>query len=161
MKNANVLRTAAVATLATFALVTGVITSREEVVEAPMALVPVESSAAFKSLLESPEWRDLDARFDIADNLAVNLPANIAEIVYVDHYGNGMSSVRAADVAHSATVRVNGHTVLHAPVFAAVPDGAAFWYENSVGLLEIACNRASAAAKLGFAIGHPVAILDQ
>ena len=39
-------RTAAVATLATFALVTGVITSREEVVEAPMALVPVESSAA-------------------------------------------------------------------------------------------------------------------
>jgi len=47
MKNASVLRTAAVATLATFVLVTGVITSREEVVEAPMALVAVESSPAF------------------------------------------------------------------------------------------------------------------
>ena len=46
MKNANVLRTAAVATLATFVLATGVITSREEVIEAPMASVAAPSSPA-------------------------------------------------------------------------------------------------------------------
>ena len=46
MKNVNVLRTAAVATLASFVLATGVITSREEASEAPMASVAVDSSPA-------------------------------------------------------------------------------------------------------------------
>jgi S-adenosylmethionine hydrolase len=31
-----------------------------------------------------------------------------------------------------------------------------FWYVNSVGLVEIAANRGSAAALLGLAVGDPV-----
>jgi hypothetical protein len=47
MKNTNVLRTAAVATLAAFVLATGVITSHEDLIEAPIAPVAAGGSPAF------------------------------------------------------------------------------------------------------------------
>lgn len=47
MKNANVLRTAAVASLAAFVMATGMITSHEGPIEAPMASVAAESLPAF------------------------------------------------------------------------------------------------------------------
>jgi S-adenosylmethionine hydrolase len=45
----------------------------------------------------------------------------------------------------------------YAGVFGEVPPGAAFWYENSSGLVEIAVNRGSAADRLGLAVGMAVA----
>lgn len=47
MKNANVLRTAAVATLAAFVMATGYISSHEGAMEAPMAPVAAGSEPAF------------------------------------------------------------------------------------------------------------------
>jgi S-adenosylmethionine hydrolase len=82
---------------------------------------------------------------------------DLAEIVYIDHYGNAMTGLRAAHVPAGAAVTVKGMPVPHAAVFGDVPARAAFWYENSIGLVEIACNRASAAASLGLAIGERVA----
>lgn len=46
MKNVNVLRTAAVATLAAFVMATGMITSHEGAMEAPMASVAAGSPPA-------------------------------------------------------------------------------------------------------------------
>ena len=43
-----------------------------------------------------------------------------------------------------------------AATFSAVPSGQAFWYGNSSGLAEIACNGGSAAEALGLRIGTPV-----
>jgi hypothetical protein len=47
MKNANVLRTAAVTTLAAVVLATGVMTSHDEAIEAPMASVAAPSAPAY------------------------------------------------------------------------------------------------------------------
>jgi len=47
MKNANVLRTAAVATLAAFVMATSMITSHEGAIEAPIAAVAAGSAPGF------------------------------------------------------------------------------------------------------------------
>lgn len=80
-------------------------------------------------------------------------PDDFAEIVYLDHYGNAMSGVRAATVPKTAQLAVVGRIVSFARTFSEVPQGAAFWYENSNGLAEIAVNSGSAASRLGLEIG--------
>ena len=44
-----------------------------------------------------------------------------------------------------------------ARVYSEAAEGAAFWYENSQGLVEIAVNRGSAAKLLGLKIGDGLA----
>jgi len=77
-------------------------------------------------------------------------------IIYIDHYGNAFTGIRARDVPVSRRLVLRGREIAHASVFSAVAPGTAFWYENSVGLAEIAVNQGSAARVLDFAIGEPV-----
>lgn len=81
---------------------------------------------------------------------------DLSEVIYIDHYGNAMSGLRAAGVDRGARLMVNGHLLAYAPVFSAVPPGTAFWYENSLGLVEFAVHAASAAACLGLEVGNTV-----
>ncbi len=91
--------------------------------------------------------------------LSVDFGGNdLGEIIYIDHYGNAFSGLRAQDVPRGARIAVAGRTLGHARVFSAVSAGEMFWYENSLGLVEIAGNACSAAAKLGLRIGQPVAV---
>ena len=98
-------------------------------------------------------------RLTPADDLAVQFGADdLAAIIYIDHYGNAWTGLRASAVAPTRPLLVADQVLPHAPVFGAVPVGAAFWYENSSGLVEIAVNRGSAALALGLQIGNPVAL---
>lgn len=92
---------------------------------------------------------DLEVRLDAAD---------LSAIIYVDHYGNGWTGLRAASIAPTRRLAVAGRELAHARVFGAVSPGTAFWYENSSGLVEIAVNGGSAARMLGLGIGTPVAL---
>lgn len=91
--------------------------------------------------------------------LAVSFgPDDLAEVVYVDHYGNAMTGLRANGLPRTARLVVRGRRIVHARVFSDVPAGESFWYENSIGLAEIAANSDSAAARLGLQIGDAVGI---
>ena len=83
---------------------------------------------------------------------------DLAEIVYIDHYGNAFTGLRADNAVPGSVLMIHDAGVPHAEVFAAAPAGKAFWYVNSVGLIEIACNRASAASALGLTVGDRVQI---
>jgi S-adenosyl-L-methionine hydrolase (adenosine-forming) len=86
-------------------------------------------------------------------------PDDLAEIVYVDYYGNAMTGLRAASLAKETVLTVAPERrVVHAETFSAVKPGNAFWYENSNGLAEIAVNLGRADRALGLAIGSPVGI---
>jgi hypothetical protein len=86
-------------------------------------------------------------------------PDDLAEIVYVDHYGNAMSGLRGSTLPGGATLILGDKIrVIHAATFSAVPEGSAFWYENSNGLVEIAVNRGRAADQLHLAIGSTLTI---
>ena len=97
--------------------------------------------------------------YPAADRILPRWPQDLAEIVYIDGFGNVMSGVRAAQLAATARVRFRDTDIVHARTFAAVPVGQLFWYENANGLLEIAVNQGSAAQVLGTAIGDTVQIV--
>lgn len=86
-------------------------------------------------------------------------PPQLAEVVYVDGFGNLISGITVAELAAASQVRIAGQQVPHARTFSAVTPGELFWYQNSMGLLEVAQNRGSAAESLGCGIGTPISIV--
>jgi S-adenosylmethionine hydrolase len=91
------------------------------------------------------------------DGLAVSLDADdLPEIIYADHYGNLLTGVRARGIPDDRRLVARGREIGHGEVFASVTPGAAFWYENSLGLVEIAVSGGSAARTLGLAVGDAV-----
>jgi S-adenosylmethionine hydrolase len=101
-----------------------------------------------------PEGRVRDAPNNRAD-----WPDDLAEIVYVDHYGNAITGMRASVVPAAARLSVGGRALERARTFSDRPPGAAFWYENSNGLAEIAVNQGRADRELGLCIGTPVELV--
>ena len=97
-------------------------------------------------------------RYDGADRRA-DWPDDLCEIVYVDHYGNAMTGLRATVVPPGARLTAAGRVLDRARTFSDLPPGAAFWYENSNGLAELAVNQERADRDLGLAIGSPVEIV--
>lgn len=87
-------------------------------------------------------------------------PDDLAEIVYIDHYGNAMTGLRGALLPPDARLVAGGREIAPATTFSAVPPGEAFWYTNSNGLAEIATNGARADTALDLAIGSAVRIKD-
>jgi S-adenosylmethionine hydrolase len=86
--------------------------------------------------------------------LAVKFGAeDLTEVIHVDHYGNLVTGLRAGTVPRERGFVVNGRQIPYARVFSQVAAGEVFWYENSLGLVEIAANAASAQQKLGFVQG--------
>ena len=83
---------------------------------------------------------------------------DLAEVIYVDHFGNLVTGLRAGNVPRDRGLVISGRAVRYARVFSHVKSGEVFWYENSIGLAEIAANSASAAGKLGVTIGTPVGV---
>ena len=81
---------------------------------------------------------------------------DLADIIYVDHYGNAFTGLRAQGVSREAILVAGVHRLCHRRVFSEAPAGTAFWYENSIGLVEIAGAQCSAAQLLGLAVGQTV-----
>ena len=88
-------------------------------------------------------------------------PDDLAEILYVDHYGNCVTGLRAVTIRPEQTLRAGGEVVKYAQIFSEVPPGAVFWYENANGLVEVSVNRGSAAARLGLKPGDPIEFLEK
>jgi S-adenosylmethionine hydrolase len=87
-------------------------------------------------------------------------PDDLAGIVYVDHFGNAMTGLRAGAMPAVATLSVAGRMLPRARTFSDLLPGTAFWYENANGLAEIAVNQGRADRDLGLAIGMPVGVVS-
>jgi S-adenosylmethionine hydrolase len=82
-------------------------------------------------------------------------PAEIAEVIYIDHFGNAMTGLSATQADSARQLQVGEHLLSYAETFSAVPEGRSFWYVNSCGLVEIAVNQGRAVDVLGLAVGYP------
>lgn len=80
-------------------------------------------------------------------------PDDLPEIIYIDHYGNGITGFRAERLGNEREILIGPHRLRYARVFAQAPIGEAFWYENANGLVEIAINQGNASQRLGLALG--------
>jgi S-adenosylmethionine hydrolase len=85
-------------------------------------------------------------------------PDDLAEVVYLDRFGNAMTGLRAGQMRDQARLRAGGRVLRRARRFGDVPPGTAMWYENANGLVEIAVNQGRADAVLGLAVGAPVEV---
>ncbi|HTS54940.1 MAG TPA: SAM-dependent chlorinase/fluorinase [Burkholderiales bacterium] len=114
---------------------------------APVAAWLAAGSLA-KDKLE--ETRGLNVRFG---------PDDLSEVIYIDHYGNVLTGLRAGNVSRRARIGAGGRKLAYARVFAEAPAGSAFWYEDSIGLVEIAVNGGSAAELMGMHVGDPIKVI--
>lgn len=87
-------------------------------------------------------------------------PEDLAQIIYLDPYGNAYSGIRAAQVAPAATLIWQGQRLPRVRTFADVPLGSPLCYANSQGLLEIAVNGDSAQQRLGLHLGAEVTLVN-
>lgn len=85
-------------------------------------------------------------------------PDDLARVIYVDDYGNLFTGIRAAAMPTGAGITIAGYRLMRARTFSDAHPGGLIWYANAHGLVEIASNRASAAALLGVGVGSPVSV---
>ncbi len=88
-------------------------------------------------------------------------PDDLAEVIYIDHFGNAMTGVRASQMPAEAVVEASGRRLRRGRTFGAVASGEAFWYGNANGLLEIAVNRGRADRELSLQVGDRVTMTWQ
>ena len=96
--------------------------------------------------------------------LAIHSPTILAqqddleEIIYLDNFGNAMTGLRAKNVPVHSEMIVNDRRLVRSRTFSDKPEGSAFWYENSSGLVEFAVNQGDAKTVLGIDVGSKFAI---
>ncbi len=112
---------------------------------------PVAATLALQGSLPKG-WFEHAGEFDVEFG-GDDLP----EIIYVDHYGNAHTGIRARGIPREARLQIGERRLSYARVYSEVTEGEAFWYENSQGLVEIAVNCGHAAQLLNFRIGDRVA----
>ena len=100
-------------------------------------------------------------KLSIISSVQVQIPVlDLYQIIYIDHYGNAMTGIRTGQLSRDAKLEVNGILISYSRVYSEVDAGRVFWYENSIGLIEIAVNSGSAATSLSIQVGQVVAALQ-
>lgn len=90
--------------------------------------------------------------------LRPNWPEDLPAVIYIDHFGNAMTGLRADVLGAETVLQIGRHRVSRARTFSEAAPGAVFWYENANGLAEIAVNRGRADRVLGLSLGDSVEV---
>ncbi len=88
-------------------------------------------------------------------------PADIASIIYFDHYGNAVTGWRYSPALEGKLLRLDGGRIPWAKTFSDVSEGSPIWYCNSMGLVEIAVNLGRAQENLGLSLGQSFRFEDR
>jgi len=94
-------------------------------------------------------------RVSVQTLLQPEWPDDLFRVVYIDRYGNAITGVRASAMPGDAVLRTGEYLLPRGRTFSDVGTGAAFWYENANGLVEIAVNQGRADRELGLQVGTP------
>lgn len=86
-------------------------------------------------------------------------PDDLPQVLYVDHYGNVITGMRASQLSQSVIAHIGDRKIAHARVFGDTTAGSVFWYENANGLMEIAKNQGDANQELGLEVGAEIEIV--
>ncbi len=83
-------------------------------------------------------------------------PDALYEVIYIDHYGNAMTGIPSGTCADDTVFAVRDGRIAYARTFCEVPEGAAFWYRNSLRRVEFAVNGGRACDVLALTVGNRV-----
>lgn len=87
-------------------------------------------------------------------------PADLDRIIYFDVFGNAFTGRRYDAGLVGKRLLVNRCALPESETFCKAPEAQAFWYRNSLDMVEIAVNLGSAKQDLGLEIGMPVRFVD-
>ena len=85
-------------------------------------------------------------------------PEDLEEVVYLDHFGNAITGLRASGLSTASTIEIAGKTCEFRRTFGEAEQGVPFWYENANGLVEIALAQGHAVRELGLEVGTPLSV---
>lgn len=83
-------------------------------------------------------------------------PDDLFEIVYLDHYGNAMTGIRACQLRLSDQLILKEKKLRFYRIFSEAQTGEPFWYENANGLVEIAVKEGSVSKQLQLEVGDRI-----
>lgn len=86
----------------------------------------------------------------------LDMPENLFEIIYIDHFGNCMTGIRGNSVSKQTIFKAGNKKISNATTFSEVKTGQVFWYVNSNGLVEIAVNKGDARQLFNLTIGFQI-----
>lgn len=95
---------------------------------------------------------------ELATAVRLDWPLDLAQIIYIDRFGNCMTGLRAQALSGNDVLMVEGKALERAATFADVQPGEAMWYGNSNSLVEIAVNQGRADKNLDLTIGSEVSV---
>lgn len=96
-----------------------------------------------------------------AEIVGSDWPEELFEVIYVDHFGNCMTGIRGSSLKPDQMLDLNGRRIGMGRTFAEMTPGNPFWYENSIGLVEIAVNQGHVSERLSLEVGTPVAVWEK
>jgi len=114
---------------------------------APVAAAFARGDAVAMAAIPDGDWRQPD------------WPDDLAQVIYLDDFGNAITGLRAAGLKPGQEISLKGRVLARARTFSDMPVGQPFWYENANGLVEIAVNQGSAAQQLDLALGSAVELI--
>ena len=94
----------------------------------------------------------------VTEKYASIWPEQLREIIYIDRFGNCITGMSGDSIDSSNSIRIGDNLLSQANTFCEVETGDGFWYVNSLGLVEISINQASAAKTCELAIGDKIEI---
>ena len=109
-------------------------------------------------LATTPDVDDVLRAIDPAGICRMAWPADPAEVIYLDDFGNAMTGLDGALMAEATVLEAGRTPLTYARTFGDRPEGTPFWYRNSIDLVEITVSSADAAQQLGLVIGSPVTV---
>lgn len=98
------------------------------------------------------EWPECE-QVEVGALINAHWPPYAWQICYVDAFGNLITGLEADRLPAEAELEAGDHRLLPARTFSEVPPGAAFWYRNAFGLVELAVNQGRAEQQLGLGLG--------
>lgn len=84
----------------------------------------------------------------------VNWPGSLYKVIYIDHFGNVITGVRASSVSTSDCFCINERRLGYARTFSEASTGTPFWYINSNNMVEFSVNQGRADQILESEIGN-------
>ncbi len=99
-------------------------------------------------------------KLPLNDILRFDWENNLAEIIYIDAYGNLMTGIAASAISTETVIELKGRRVYFAKTYAEMPTNQPCWYVNSNQLVEIALREQNTAKAYSSQIGDIVNILE-
>jgi S-adenosylmethionine hydrolase len=88
-------------------------------------------------------------------------PEDLHQVVYLDHYGNAVTGLRAGQLAPDARIEISGVDCGYRRTFSDAAPGVPFWYVNANGLVELAVAGGSVASRLNVSVGQSFKVIAE